>query len=429
MPCAALCLVLCVQVDEMGLEQQHQCMDNPGVCVWHICADKGGDSQRSCGEYCTHSMAYYDDLSNVEHWHHVTCLLEACLTGQHTPALVSYRPPAQQCCSRSCAGAAGSAGYLQCSMIWQSSDATSSTCHSQHRLSHPARRVMHGASMQCGTVRRSAAMQVSRDTVEPAVSGTLTLYSAWYPGPGFTGTYDWDGALDMDPNPFRLWGFTGISTTAVPQPDQANTHRRRLRLLTSDTGSGPSNKPSTAHTVGAQGKARLILGSTDRENTDGSGSARGWEYAKSLLAADTLPVQGRVSVRESQLEDPTASDNPSTSGSSGIGGLTPGSTTDIDDEISAFVPASPAEGAREATPSAAPTFAWPTLHIALPTKTALIFKPIAAALGAVVGWYSFRGLPVLSPQTARKESSAGQRASSCAAAANTGHLLGACQAT
>lgn len=29
--------------------------------------------------------------------------------------------------------------------------------------------------------------QVSSDTLEPAVSGALTLYSAWYPGPGFTG--------------------------------------------------------------------------------------------------------------------------------------------------------------------------------------------------------------------------------------------------
>lgn len=36
--------------------------------------------------------------------------------------------------------------------------------------------------------------QVSSETLEPHVSGTLTLFSTWYPGPGFTGepSLSWD---------------------------------------------------------------------------------------------------------------------------------------------------------------------------------------------------------------------------------------------
>lgn len=34
-------------------------------------------------------------------------------------------------------------------------------------------------------------MQVSSSTLEPTVNSILSMFSFVYPGPGFTGTYDW----------------------------------------------------------------------------------------------------------------------------------------------------------------------------------------------------------------------------------------------
>lgn len=227
-------------------------------------------------------------------------------------------------------------------------------------------------------ILRSCALslQVSSDTLEPAVSGVLTLYSAWYPGPGVSGTYDWDGILDMVPNPFQLWGFAGISTGSS---HSGTSHRRCLRLV-------DANQEPADHAEALRGGSQLSCSATACLKV-------GQQPGRRLLAADKLPVQGRVSVRESQIEDPLAPSSgtsPSTSGSSGTSGLTPGSTTAIDDEISAFVPGlpdvgSPVQGV-PAEPPPAPNPAEPSTGIPLPAdiiQTVKTFSPVLIASVAV----------------------------------------------
>ena len=48
----------------------------------------------------------------------------------------------------------------------------------------------------------SSANKTLSAELSPMINGTLTLYSSVYPGPGFTGTYDWDGMLTLDPDPY-----------------------------------------------------------------------------------------------------------------------------------------------------------------------------------------------------------------------------------
>lgn len=38
-------------------------------------------------------------------------------------------------------------------------------------------------------------MQVAFSTLEPTANGILSMLSFVYPGPGFTGTYDWCGGM------------------------------------------------------------------------------------------------------------------------------------------------------------------------------------------------------------------------------------------
>jgi hypothetical protein len=55
------------------------------------------------------------------------------------------------------------------------------------------------------------------DTTTPVtVDGTLQLESSEWPGPGFTGEYDWGGELTLSPDPWSL----------LPKP--ATAHRRQL---------------------------------------------------------------------------------------------------------------------------------------------------------------------------------------------------------
>jgi hypothetical protein len=216
-------------------------------------------------------------------------------------------------------------------------------------------------------------LQVSSDFLEPAVSGVLTLYSAWYPGPGFTGTYDWDGDLDMDPNPFHLLGFAGINAGSS-RPSTSNRHR--LRLI-------GSSQQHEGH-AGRLSKLQQSCSGTLRMQT-------GQQTGRILLAGDRLPVQGRVSVRELQIADalpPGGSTSPSTSGSSGTSGLLPGSTTAIDDEISAFVPARPSfpeQGTSQEFP-AAPSIKESSTGLLLPAdliQTVKTFSPVLIASVAV----------------------------------------------
>lgn len=105
------------------------------------------------------------------------------------------------------------------------------------------------------------------------------------------GTYDWAGALNLDPDPFEAWGF------------QAANMRRLLGMFDRDAAS------ATPHVK--------------------------WDalfpHTRSLLQAgsSSLPVQGRVSVREARNAgvDPTTGTAPP-----------PGSQAVIDDEIMAFNP-------------------------------------------------------------------------------------------
>jgi hypothetical protein len=72
------------------------------------------------------------------------------------------------------------------------------------------------------------------------VSGFLTMLSSIYPGPGFSGTYDWTGDLQLSPDPFQEWNAAtsllihnskNISTSAAI-PDGK---RRSLLQATTDS--------------------------------------------------------------------------------------------------------------------------------------------------------------------------------------------------
>jgi hypothetical protein len=110
------------------------------------------------------------------------------------------------------------------------------------------------------------------------------------------GTYDWAGLLDLTPNPFETWGIQSTSS--------AFTFRR---LLLQPTGveehGGAADYTEPYYTT----RALLQQGDT----------------------AGSLPVQGRVDVREAAAVQP------------GNQATTPGSFAAIDDDISAFYPVPP----------------------------------------------------------------------------------------
>ncbi|KAF8072517.1 olpB [Scenedesmus sp. PABB004] len=94
------------------------------------------------------------------------------------------------------------------------------------------------------TLRRAAAAaQVRNSTLNPSVAGDLTLFSSVWPGPGFSGCYDWSGALELDPNPFVVW------------PDAAallgGAHARRL------TAARASSSPSSSGLTPVQGRVSV----------------------------------------------------------------------------------------------------------------------------------------------------------------------------
>lgn len=177
----------------------------------------------------------------------------------------------------------------------------------------------------------------------------------------------------MHPNPFQVWGFTGITSASAPP----STHRRRRLHLLPVAGGGldhagcdrPASKPSC--------RVRCL-----------HCSSQGLRPGRSLQAAagDTLPVQGRVSVREQQLDDPSGSSSTAGSLPGTDPAPVPGSVFVIDDEISAEVPAAPANqvGASELSRPAAPADPTPTSGVQLPASIAGVFRPIAIALGATV---------------------------------------------
>lgn len=124
------------------------------------------------------------------------------------------------------------------------------------------------------------------------------------------GTYDWSGVLDMQPDPFKTWGFSSINSSA-------SVGRHLLQQLvaaqvwlptTSMTSMSHDHENSWMHT----GRSLLL--------DDGS------------AAGGNLPVQGRVSVREALDPNALTAGNPA---------LTPGSVAALDEDISAAYPVPP----------------------------------------------------------------------------------------
>jgi hypothetical protein len=124
------------------------------------------------------------------------------------------------------------------------------------------------------------------------------------------GTYDWAGELEMQPNPFTRWGITGV----VPA---ASLRRSLLTML-----STPS-------------RSNIALASTHASISScrGSTACAGTRPGRCVLAAaDSLPVQGRVSVRESQVDN-------SATGDGEISAVVPGAAPTVVPWVSA--PAAP----------------------------------------------------------------------------------------
>ncbi|KAF6250697.1 hypothetical protein COO60DRAFT_1629462 [Scenedesmus sp. NREL 46B-D3] len=112
-------------------------------------------------------------------------------------------------------------------------------------------------------------------TLRPRVSGYLKLWSKAYPGPGFSGRYDWSGELELAPDPFTEW------------QDAAS-------LLVTDLSSNSSSMPDGHH-------RRSLLQDAARSD-NGSSTSTGM-----------VPVQGRVGIRESRAPvDPNGNFSPGT---------------------------------------------------------------------------------------------------------------------
>ena len=82
--------------------------------------------------------------------------------------------------------------------------------------------------------RKDSSRAPSESTAEmaPRVNGTMVLYSAAYPGPGFTGTYDWNGTLKLEPDPFkRLREMNKALEVAAGGSSSSSGVRKVQRLL------------------------------------------------------------------------------------------------------------------------------------------------------------------------------------------------------
>lgn len=77
-------------------------------------------------------------------------------------------------------------------------------------------------------------------TLKPGVWGYLTLYSSVYPGPGFSGKYDWAGELELSPDPFQEWtDATSLLVVNSTASKPLTSGRRRALLQQSTTGLVP----------------------------------------------------------------------------------------------------------------------------------------------------------------------------------------------
>eukprot|EP00877_Chromochloris_zofingiensis_P006712 jgi/Chrzof1/2294/Cz11g09340.t1 len=79
----------------------------------------------------------------------------------------------------------------------------------------------------------STSSTTTSDSLSLLVSGSLTLLSPTFPGPGFTGDYGWFGDMDISPDPFVYWNQTNLVTGT------------RRRLAATSTGTVPVKGPVT----------------------------------------------------------------------------------------------------------------------------------------------------------------------------------------
>uniref|UniRef100_A0A383WHF7 Transmembrane protein n=1 Tax=Tetradesmus obliquus TaxID=3088 RepID=A0A383WHF7_TETOB len=146
------------------------------------------------------------------------------------------------------------------------------------------------------TAAVTAAATVNTQTLDSSVAGALSIYSRARPaGPGFTGTHDWGGWLDLNPDPFAVWADAATLLTPNSSSNSSGNNSSRLRraLLQEFLASSRNLLP-----YGMAGTSRQLLQSA----AGGTGQ---------------VPVQGRVSIRESAFDagsssssnDTTALDN------------------------------------------------------------------------------------------------------------------------
>jgi len=176
----------------------------------------------------------------------------------------------------------------------------------------------------------------------------------------------------MDPNPFVLWGITG----SIPAGSPA---RRRAVLAVEGAPPPGTDQPHGTTATGLHSPCSNAASQPVKINSQcGTGAHRAVLVVTARSTAETLPVQGRVSVREQGSDDPSTPP-----GSSGIDGLAAGSSAAIDDEISAVVPAGPAQGVPEGSPQTGGAQATAS-RPALPGMKEAITRPVLIASIAVV---------------------------------------------
>jgi hypothetical protein len=108
----------------------------------------------------------------------------------------------------------------------------------------------------------SRAVNIVTAELAPVVNGTMVLYSASYPGPGFTGTYDWNGTLKLEPDPFK-----------------------RLEEMYQSIKAGASASSSDSASVGARKASRLLHGEQD------SSQAEAVDAESRACASSDYPLQ------------------------------------------------------------------------------------------------------------------------------------------
>lgn len=143
----------------------------------------------------------------------------------------------------------------------------------------------------------------------------------------------------MQPNPFTLWGVTGVPA-----------HTRHRALLSSAGSTTLSDSQCTEVPVAdsrsnqAQTTPRCL-----HKNTVPVRSALSVPARLRASSGGALPVQGRVSVREQQF----GGDSSTQSSTPGAGPVVPGTSSIIDEDITAVVPGVPAQASTPAgTPQA-----------------------------------------------------------------------------